>query len=191
MGGTQVLKTTGTIIATGSRANRLPMIPFDLPGAPKMLSEQRLCKQRQCSRSELHVTSFCLKLVDFVDTSKNQRVKSPSERRVWLRHLGRDWLHPKEHGGPRWWNNRRVIDHVPFKQECERPNFKAWCPDKKVIFLSSPRQASNMPTFSRRWERRPMKWTSLKHLKPARTVAPCGIRLLWSSSWTKYCRWWM
>eukprot|EP00438_Fugacium_kawagutii_P000613 Skav207560 [mRNA] locus=scaffold3235:167164:172415:- [translate_table: standard] len=31
-GGTQALKTTGTVIATGSRANRLPMVPFDLPG---------------------------------------------------------------------------------------------------------------------------------------------------------------
>ena len=31
-GGTQVLKTSGSIVATGSRANRLPMVPFDLPG---------------------------------------------------------------------------------------------------------------------------------------------------------------
>jgi pyruvate/2-oxoglutarate dehydrogenase complex dihydrolipoamide dehydrogenase (E3) component len=31
-GGTQLLKTSGSIVATGSRANRLPMVPFDLPG---------------------------------------------------------------------------------------------------------------------------------------------------------------
>ncbi len=51
-------------------------------------------------------------LLKHVDISKNQSVKSHSERRVWLRHLGRDWLHPKEHGGARWWNNRRV-SHRP------------------------------------------------------------------------------
>eukprot|EP00913_Durusdinium_trenchii_P011216 g10533.t1 len=31
-GNSQILKTTGTVIATGSKANRLPMVPFDLPG---------------------------------------------------------------------------------------------------------------------------------------------------------------
>ena len=58
-----------------------------------------------------------------------------------------------------------VIDHVPFKQECERPNCemplfnevfsKLDARTKKLSFC--PCQASNMPTFSRRWERRPMK----------------------------------
>lgn len=32
-GNSQILKTTGTVIATGSKANRLPMVPFDLPGS--------------------------------------------------------------------------------------------------------------------------------------------------------------